>query len=259
MIDQKVINLIQAGVDGELDDAGRTELERVLEASEEARQCHAELRRVAEFLDGAEPAEPPGDLHARIVDGITLPGARASRSLFGFARFPASVRYGLAAAAGVVLTLVMVGQRGPGYDPKGLDDMTGTIAPRAADSAAPALGEHRFEVPGARGGLLLRRQGDDFALELTFDADTPLDFRIDLAGGGLAFDAVARASAAPASLEWADGSMSVSGQGRQRLVLRTRPATSPADASPGVVELTLSRGGRVIHTGELRTDDLLQR
>ena len=58
-IDPKYFELIQAEIDGEIDAAGKTELETFLAESEEGRAVYEELETLCRSLDGMPSIDPP--------------------------------------------------------------------------------------------------------------------------------------------------------------------------------------------------------
>ena len=87
MLETRALELINAGIDGELDADGRAELEQLLAASADARAMQAELRKLAGALDRMPELEPPGDLADRIIGQAMLRRRRPPLSLsrlFGY-------------------------------------------------------------------------------------------------------------------------------------------------------------------------------
>jgi anti-sigma factor RsiW len=101
MINERITELINTGLDGELGQAEQAELDSVLEASAEAREYLRELEAFSNLLDREEPLELPDGLHREIVESIELPSKSKG---FSFGAIPGFIRYGMAAAAGLVLT-----------------------------------------------------------------------------------------------------------------------------------------------------------
>ena len=102
MRDDRLNELLNAELDGELDGAGQVELERLLAASPEAKLRRDELRRVADALSHLKPVDPPPELREAVLAAFR-PGAAK------VVRFPAArvqrrwVPYAGALAAGVAL------------------------------------------------------------------------------------------------------------------------------------------------------------
>ena len=72
---QHYLELLHAELDGELSEAGRAELDRVLGDSAEASACREDLQRLAAILGSAPMQTPPAGLRQRILDAIRLPAA----------------------------------------------------------------------------------------------------------------------------------------------------------------------------------------
>lgn len=249
MKDPAIIELIQAGIDGELDDAGRAELDRLLAGSEDARRIHGELAAVANWLDRAEPLEPPADLHARIVSSIELPAPR--RRGFSFGRMGSPLGYGLAAAAGVVLTLGVLGQRAPmgAADTHGL---SGTMAP--LESAAE-VATRRFAYADGQGEVRLTRVPDGYRLDMALDNEVPAAWQLDLGASGLVLDSLARQQGAPDRVDWRGGIVSGAPQTTVRwfAILHATGATGTVAAEQ--INIRLYRDEAPVYTGSLDPTD----
>ena len=96
MINERTIELINCGLDGELNERQQEELEAALRESEVARAYQAKLMELNGVLANEPPVEPPPGLHANIVRQIKLP--EPSFGWFGLPKAPGVMRYGLTAA-----------------------------------------------------------------------------------------------------------------------------------------------------------------
>ncbi len=248
MNDEAMIDLVQAGVDGELDDAGREALDRLLATSEDARRIHGELTAVSHWLGQAEPVEPPDDLHARIMAGIELPAPR--RRWLDFLRSDAALPlgYGLAAALGVVVTLGVLGQRDAITVPGDTRDLVGTLAPM--DQGAQ-VGASRFEYAGGQGEVLLTRHAEGYRLDFAIRGEMPVDWRLDLGDSGLELASLATVEGTPAAVDWRGGGITGGGD----TVIRFSAGLSQAEGANEVringIELDLGRAGESLYQGRL--------
>lgn len=238
--------LIQAGADGELDDAGRARLDALLAHSGDAREQYAALLRLNAFLDQVPPVEPPHELHGRIVSAITLPRP-ASRGLAEFFDFvPGLLRYGLAAGLAVVVTMAVY-QGGSQLEGVDYNKLVGTIS---------AQGSQRdrfdFAQAGAQGSVRLLERGDTFALEFEFESEGPVRFNVDFAQSGLRFDAFAQADLKLDEMSLTKTSLSGLAEGSQRFVVLLGPdgAAGPANAR---ISFEITRGGETLGRGTLAT------
>ena len=127
-IDPKYFELIQAAIDGEIDSAGRDELDSFLAESEEGRAVYEELATLCQSLDGMPEIEPPAHLKHVLLNMAPTRSAPSSapgplRRLFAG---PALGYVGMF-AAGVVLTLALIDSGQISRD--AFDDVTQTINP----------------------------------------------------------------------------------------------------------------------------------
>ena len=218
MIDDRTIELINAGIDGELDAADREELERALSESEEARAYQAQMRELESFLDRVPNREPPETLHSDIVRSIELPRGRAGGWLTGFSRFPGFMRYGLATAAGLLLAVGMYEYR-PGTG--AVDDLSmvsGTMLP-GRNVQDVKLDEARFELESVSSEVSLLRRGDSLVLDVQVDASEPVSLAMEFSGPALQFDAITQMESELDSIEIADHVIRIDARGRQHFAV----------------------------------------
>ena len=78
-IDPKYFELIQAAIDGEIDSAGRDELDSFLAESEEGRAVYEELATLCQSLDGMPEVEPPAHLKHVLLNMAPARSAPSSR------------------------------------------------------------------------------------------------------------------------------------------------------------------------------------
>ncbi len=132
-MDARAVELINLELDGRLDEAGRAELARSLEADPAVRALREQLRAVARALAAAPAPELPAGFGEDVVHRAGLP----QRSM----RVSPTRRYwrgGLALAASVLAAAVVLRfvEQGPAPD-----QLAGTLAP-----AVPTISAQR--VPG---------------------------------------------------------------------------------------------------------------
>lgn len=248
MINERIEDLVQTDLDGELAEPVREELESALAGSEAARQLQGELQELRETLSDVEPLEPPPGLHKRIVDGIVLPG-NPGRG-FSFLQFPGFVRYGLTAAAGLLLAVGLYEFR-PGAFPAGdLDNMVGTIMKDQQVQGA-RLDSFSFDVENLSSTVSLLERDDGLVLEVQLDSQEPIEITMDFTSDGLMFDAIAQMQSDLNSIEFADQAVQVKGKGRQHFAVmlhREEAATVSDEAS---IKLQFSRNGNLVKEGVL--------
>jgi hypothetical protein len=230
MIDDRTVELIHAGIDGELDDEGREALQQILAGSAEAREYQAQMQALDAFLDRVPNQEPPNRLHADIVGAIELPRRRSGGWLASFGRFPGFVRYGLATAAGLLLAVGMYEYR-PGSG--ALDDfsmVTGTVLP-GRNLEEIKLDEIRFELETLSSAVELLRRGDSIVLDFRIDASEPVSLAMEFPSQALQFDAITQMDSELDSIEIADHVIHINAQGRQHFAVILRHDSEDEAAS----------------------------
>lgn len=244
---EQVQHLVQAGVDGELDADGRKRLDALLAESAEARALHEDLERLNAFIERAPELPVPDSLHDAIVRGVSLPQPPAWKRWFRFSELPGFVRYGMAGAAAMLLTVVVY-QAGDQLDPtRGYDDLVGTMASGGPD--ARMVDAVEFGGADARGAARLLANPEGYALSVDLDLAAPTELAITLPGDAFRFNAFAQGADALSAVSWSGSQLSATAEGKQRFVVLL--SASATESTPGEIELSLSRGGTVLHAGSL--------
>lgn len=245
---ERIEDLVHSGLDGELDEAGRAELEAALNGSEEARQLQKELQAFNDLIAGVEPVEPPVGMHREIVDGIVLPG-NPGRG-FAFMQIPGFVRYGLTAAAGLLLAVGLYEFR-PGPIPAGdLDNMVGTIM-KDHQVRGTAVDSFSFDIEQLSSTVSLLERDDGLVLEVVLDSADPIEITMDFTSDGLMFDAIAQMKSDLNSIEFADQAVQVKGHGRQHFAVMLHRDDAVAASEKASIKLQFSRNGELVREGVL--------
>jgi hypothetical protein len=250
MIDERTIELIHASVDGELSEPEQAELDAVLKASGEASEFHQGLREFADLLDDEPPRELPGGLHGQIVGQITLP-ARSRR--FRFGDIPGFVRYGMAAAAGLVLTVgIYESERGmPGEQDIG--SMVGTIMRNDRAAEEETLDTLIFDLDAVSSAVRLQRRDGALVLDVLLDAKDPVDITVDFTSDGLQFDAIAQTQSELKSIEFADQAIQVKGHGRHHFAVLLHRDIDHAVDHEASIKFRFTSNGKLVKEGALVT------
>jgi hypothetical protein len=254
MIDERTTELINAEYDGELDEAGRVELNAILEQSAPAREYREGLQAFGDVMDNEPPLELPEGLHRQIVERVSLP-APAVR--FRFADIPGFVRYGMAAAAGLLLTVGIYESRGglPGVEEMGADvgSMVGTIMRNDRAEEEVTLDALIFDQEEISSAIRLQRRDGALVLDVLLDAKDPVDITVDFTSDGLQFDAIAQTQSELQSIEFADQAIQVKGHGRHHFAILLHRDRDQAADSEASIKLRFSSNGRLIKEGSLVT------
>jgi hypothetical protein len=271
MLQQRVIYLINAEVDGELEPAESAELESILETSEEARAMKAELRKLTKLMEDTPELEPPADLAGRILGQVGPPAHRpAARSSLrqGWSLREWLVSFqpaqaGVAFAAGLLLTVAFYEAAQHDVAPADLSSMVGTMV--ADPSSLPTREKDSLPItgPGLSGSVSLGEIGEYVVLSFDLESAQQTEIEVGLAEAGLGFGGIAHASAAgnavDESYEVSGGTLRVVNQGRQVFsVFLPQVADPTADRATGQdgggreISIGISAQGAPVFSGVLR-------
>jgi hypothetical protein len=254
MIDERIIELINAGMDGELGEPEKAELDSALAQSAEALEYQRGLAALTSLLDDQEPLELPDGLHGRMMGQIQLP---APKSRFRFADIPGFVRYGMAAAAGLLLTVgIYENQRGlPGSEDMSGDigSMVGTIMRNDRAEVEETLDALIFDLDQVSSAVRLQRRDGALVLDVLLDARDPIDITVDFTSDRLQFDAIAQTQSELKSIEFADQAIRVQGHGRHHFAILLHRDSDHAVDSEASIKLRYTSDGTLIKEGALVT------
>lgn len=255
MLDERTLELINAGVDGELSAGESRQLETILKASAEARAMHAELLRLSNLLENQPAVQPPPDLSSRILQQISPQGISKKFSLAGlFSSFqPATA--GAAFAAGLLATVAFYELTPSGNTGIDTTGMVGTMLADPENVRKNPDDSQSFSGFGVTGHVTLQNTNDVLALEFDFDSDKPVEVEIAIAEAGLDFGGIAHAvigsDAADKSHELSGGTLRVLNQGRQAFTVFLLGAASDGGVSKKINVVVSSEGARIF-SGTLR-------
>lgn len=252
MIDHQSQELIHAAIDGELGEEDLARVRELMAQSNEARQYHDELSRLSEFLDRIPEVDPPESLQRRIVDGLpdahsTVTPPRPARSgLGGF------LRYGFAAAAGLVLAVAIYEGRNEWREPLDVSQMAGTIMKGSAEAPSELVDHLSLDEPGLSVEARLGRMDSVYLLEVASNQAGGFQFEIDLTASGLQVDALL---APPEVLEYSatGGRVEVRGEtsGQQQVMLLLRNSGGKVPSGAAKIDLRFTPGDGVEQSGSL--------
>jgi len=247
MLEERIAELIQADIDGELGPEQRAEVTQALEQSEEARIFHSEMLRVARHLTEAPDKEPPWGLRRKIIESIELP------SMGGFANNwfrPAG--YGLAMAAGVVLALGVVSIAPMKSNDVG--SLVGTMVNNGQTVAGKPEAGLAIEQPEINGQVWLKNLDEAWVVEFDLASDESVEVLIDLDSTGMSFGGFADQAdySGDENLEVSGGEVRVVNQGSRHFVLFLRSIPG-AEIKPQEIGIAMSRQGQRIYQGTLQS------
>ena len=244
MLDERLAELIQADVDGELGPEQRAEVTQALEQSEEARVYHSEMLRVARLMTETPEQDPPWGLRQRILDSIELPAMSA-----GWFR-PAS--YGMAMAAGVVLAVGVLSIAPMGN--KELGSLVGTMVSNGQDIPRGAEAGLDINHPEIKGQVWLKNLDEAWVVEFDLESKGAVDVTIDLNNTGMRFGGYADQAGytGEEQLQVSGGEVRVVNQGTRHFVLFLR-SIPEQQVSPQEIRIAMNRQGEMIYQGSLQS------
>jgi len=254
MLNERTVELIQAGIDGELGENEQSELQVALECSAEARQFHADMARIDQLIASLPDVEPPAGLTRKILDRIHLPAKRRFAGLsavFDRSWFaPAS--YGLAVAAGVLVAVGVV-QMAP-QDRADMSTLVGTMVSGGSDASQPVTGELNFELTQLQGQVTLKKTDEALALEFDLRSQEEVKISVDILDSGLEFGGFARqdGSVSLENIEVSEKAVTVSNRGDHQFVLFLRHGAHSGTDLKGI-GIAVSQAGTVVYRGRLES------
>ena len=192
MLEERILNLINANIDSELDAAEKEELEAALAGSAEARAMQAELRKLANLLDNAPELDPPPGLTWQVVSRLSPGPAKPSFSLATlFSSFqPAPA--GLAFTAGLLLAVGFY-ELGP---ERGMDGdtsrMVGTMVTSEPGERVPLKNDLLVSGDGFSGKISVRDQEGVYVMNFDLESEERTEIEVGLDGTGLLFGGFAQ-------------------------------------------------------------------
>lgn len=250
MINPQLRQLIHAAVDGELDRDGKAELERHLAESPEAREYHDAMKELDAFLGSVPPREPPEDLHTTIMDSVRARRVGKRAPALGFGRLPGFLRYGFAAAAGLLLAtgIYEYGPR-PG-DAQDLSEMAGTILPPRQAARDSIMDRVSFDLDTLSSEVTLYRQQSALVIDVDLEARSgPVEVRVDFAGHGLDFDAIAQMQSELSSIEVADNEVRIMADGSQHFAILLNQ--DRAEGRAARIDVSWTSNGQLLKNAQL--------
>ncbi|MEX2126452.1 MAG: hypothetical protein WD795_21335 [Woeseia sp.] len=250
----RTLELISAAADGELGDAERAELDRLLDESPEAREFQAELENLEALFGDIPLPDMPETLHADIMARVPLPQAISASPMFAWLRAPAPIwRYGLATAAGLLLAVAFYESPLFFSHTGNTIDLVGTMAPAGSRSDTDLVDSYAFRSDGLETLIRLERGHDSLLLDIRIDADEPVELAVNLAGAGARLEALSQSESPPESISLADRILHIQALGRRRITAHLRRVDDADFAGEAKIELELSSEGKLLQQGSLET------
>ncbi|MDH4049194.1 MAG: hypothetical protein OEW68_15150 [Gammaproteobacteria bacterium] len=244
-IDQKIVELINADIDGVISVADKGELDAVLATNSEARLYHAELSRLCKDMDSAQAIEPPPHLKHLIL-ALAKPKRRNARAAASWLMSIPALRLSAAFAAGVALTLTFVSS--DNLSKSAFDDVTGLVG-TISESAGESSGKPSIQVSRAdiTGKIAAHRSGRIVVIDFDLVSRGPVDIIANFADRNIWFNGFAQLESAGTSVAAEPGRVTLRMDGKRRYALYLHDAGS-RDAT---VDLQFVSSGTIVHEAQL--------
>lgn len=252
-IDDKTLELINADIDGELDDAGREQVHAILAENAEARAMHKELAAFSGRLGEIEDLEPPPHLKFALID------AYASRPAAPAAPLPAwrqvlampMFRHAAAFAGGVIMTFALINSNQ--LSNRAFDDVTGLVG--TISEADPTLTREN-SISLARqdlaGTVSIHEAGSLTVVDFNLASNDPVEIIAGFSDRDLWFRGFAQLENDDAEVSADNGQVRMRMQGRNRYAVYLQQASK----EPAAIHLQFFAGGSLIHEASLSLDNL---
>lgn len=252
-ISQRVHELLNGSIDGELNTAEQGELDRLLADSDKVRGLNEELIELTCLLDDLPEREPPEHLQDAIERLVRLPVRSSSRDgkpgFFG-SWLPAYwLRTGFALAAAAVLTVGVYEMGSEPITARDAANIAGTVARNPATVQGELLDSIVIDTDTLNGRVELRNRDDLFTLDVQLNWDGPTEVVVNLAGRGLEFEGITQQQDRKDAVSVVDGSISVVSSGAQQYALNLRRTSEATRAEPLTLEFFANN--MLVHEAEL--------
>lgn len=245
-IDEKYIELINADIDGELNDADKAELDGLLAENAEARDLHAELSALCGSLDGVEAETPPPHLRHVIMNSVKQkPANEPSPSFFESLFATPALKYAATFAAGVILTLTIIDS--DEMSNTAFDDMTGmvgTVADPVHGDPAGSVSVNKAEVAGR-----VSLSSTESLLILDFDlvANEPIEIEAEYTDQTIWFNGFAQLESSGTAVSAELGRVTLGMEGKRRYAVYLHNSRGRGTT----VNLRFKAGDQVVHEASI--------
>ena len=182
------IALINRVVDRALSAAEQSQVDLLLAGSEAARNLHAELTSVVDYLDHAPQLDPPDHLLNSILSNIKLPPAQTAKANPGSWRIWTALRPLPTAAAMAATALIVAGIYQVGFDGLNEEDnanMVGTLIGSPVGHERKLVDSVQVDTEELQAVVELSREEDLLILEVKLASGLPPGFEMTFSGDDL--------------------------------------------------------------------------
>lgn len=246
-ITQENMDLINAGIDGEISHEDKDRLAALLLENDEARALHAELQALCGSIESIEAVSPPPHLRHLIMNAVKpTPANRSSPGFMEWLLTMPALKYSATFAAGVVLTLSAVSS--DQHSSRALDDVTGLVGTIADPVKGDFLTSTAVDNANVVGQVSLRSAGSMLILDFDLVANGPVEIDAQYPDRTIWFNGFGQLEASGTTISAKSGSVSLAMEGKRRYAVYLQNGGGQREIT---VNLRFSAGGEVIHETSL--------
>lgn len=247
-IDPRYIELIHADIDGEIDAAGKAELDAFLAENPEGRAAHEGMVALSRSLEEIPELDPPAHLK-HVIMNMAPPAKAAAPAAPGFLERMLSTRalgYVGTFAAGVIFSLAVVSSND--ISTGVFDDVTGLVG-TMADSQFVAAEHDSFALneSAVAGAVVLRSKGSLLILDFDLVAHEPVEIDVRYADRTIWFNGFAQLESSGTSVAAESGEITLQLNGKQRFATFLNNPGKRATT----IEIRFIAGGQVAREANL--------
>lgn len=221
-IDPKLVELINADIDGEISSAQKQELDAALATNADAQAMHTELTGLHTALDELPDLDPPPHLRHAIM--ASIPAAqpepvRQSRDSWFQSLFAApAMRYAAMFVAGSLLTLSLVSS--DQLSDRAFTDVTGLVGTMSNDvPAGPGIQTTHINRPEVAGSVSLRNSGPLLIVDFDLVSAGPVEIVASYSDQTVWFNGFAQLESPGANISAESGRVTMQIDGKRRYAL----------------------------------------
>ena len=245
-IEQTTIDLINADIDGEINQSDKADLDALLADSEEARAVHAEFAALCGSIESVESESPPPHMRHVIMNSVKPAPKRSASTGFLQLLFASTpVKYAGTFAAGALLTLTIVSSNQIAND--AFNDITGLVGTVSEPINGDLINSIAIDNAQVAGKISLRNSGSMLILDFDLVANSPVQIEANYADRTIWFNGFAQLESSGTSVSAKSGSVTLGMEGKRRYAVYLRNG-----GERGVtINFRFVAGGEVLHEASL--------
>ncbi len=248
-IEQKFIDLINAEVDGEIDQDGKSQLDALIAENDEARALHTELKTLCASIESIEDASPPPHVRHVIMNSVKpTPTRTKSPGILQMLFSSPVLKYSSTFAAGVLLALSILSSDQSSNE--AFNNVTGLVGTISDPISGDLVSSVAVDDAAVAGQVTLRSSGSMLILDFDLVANGPVEIEADYADRTIWFNGFAQLESSGTAVSAKSGSVTLDMEGKRRYAVYLQNS-----GERGVTfNLRFIAGGEVIHEASLNYD-----